>query len=107
MRLVTIEGADVADGTNIIPVNPFPEAITQLVVANNLPAHEYAIEINGSGNNFNAFGDLPDFVTRLNVAAAIPEPEIYFMVLAGIGLSVTGYAMRKRKEKPWGSDKRV
>jgi len=77
--------------------NPFPESIDQLVIANNLPAGHYAIEINGSGNAVNCCNtDIPDFVTRLQVTA-VPEPETYALILAGIAL--TGYATRKRMQK--------
>ena len=62
-RLVTIDGTEVATGTNIIP-NPFSQPITQLIVANDLPVGHYAIEINGSGDNNGS-----DFTTRLDVTA--------------------------------------
>ncbi len=91
-RLVTVAGADVADGTNIVPVNPFPEPITQLIVAHDVPIGSYAIEVSGSGDSILT----ADFITRVNVNF-VPEPEIYALMLIGIG--ATGYAMRKRTRR--------
>ena len=51
----------------------------------------------GFNDSFTGDGDYDDFVVGVNFAAAIPEPETYAMMLAGLGL--LGIAARRRKQK--------
>jgi len=99
IRLVTLGGANVAFGTDTFTDNPFSNPIEALVVANALPAGQYALEVSGSGNNTNIFGDQPDFGVRLQVmpTAPVPEPETYALMLAGLG--IVGCAARRRRRK--------
>ncbi len=55
----------------------------------------YVIGYNDSGGNSVSLGDWDDFVIGVNVAA-IPEPETYAMLLAGLGLM--GFVARRRKK---------
>ena len=55
----------------------------------------YVIGFNDSGGDSVALGDWDDFVIGVNVAA-IPEPETYAMLLAGLGLM--GFVARRRKQ---------
>lgn len=98
IRLVTLDGDNVQFGTDTFSVNPFPDPITQLVVADNLPVGHYALEVSGSGNRFfvDTFGvthDSTDFTTRLQVAA-VPVPAAIWLFgttlfgLLGIGKRV-------------------
>lgn len=99
IRIVTFDqGKDVADGTDTF-INPFPDPIDHLVVANHLAAGKYALEVNGSENRtvdtgFGVIRDAPDFTARLQVTP-IPEPETYALMLAGLGL--VGFMARRRK----------
>jgi len=97
VRLVTMDGKQVAFGSDTFSDNPFSNDIEALVVANGLPAGHYALEASGSGNSANAFGDLADFSVRIQVTP-VPEPESYVLMLAGLG--VICIAVRKRVRAP-------
>jgi len=58
-------------------------------------SYAYVIGYNDSAGNSTALGDWDDFVIGVNVAA-IPEPETYAMLLAGLGLM--GFVARRRKQ---------
>ena len=58
--------------------------------------YQYVIGYNDSAGAA-TLGDWDDFVIGVNFTAAIPEPETYAMLLAGLGL--LGFAARRRKLK--------
>ena len=95
-RLVTMDGEHVAFGTDTFADsdNPFSNPIDALVGVDFLPIGQYALEVSGSGNSTNFFGDVSDFSVRIQVLA-VPEPETYALMLAGLGL--VGFAARSRK----------
>lgn len=106
IRLVTIDGRNVAFGSDIISENPFPSSITHLVVRNNLDAGKYALEVSGSGNRtrggLNGVQDAVDFITRLSITSPSTDTEYEQGRLFGrqecinnpanCGISVTGEA---------------
>jgi hypothetical protein len=96
IRLVTLDGANVEFGTDTFPVNPFSNPIEALVVANALPAGQYALEVSGSGNSANIFGDTADFSVRLQVTP-VPEPQTCALMLTGLGF--VGYAASRRRRR--------
>lgn len=86
IRLVTLDGTNVQFGTDTFSKNPFPDPITQLVVANNLSAGQYALEINGVSTS-----STPNVITRIQVLAltSVPVPAaawLFVSALAGLGL---------------------
>lgn len=78
MRIVTLEGANVAFGTDAFGVNPFPSAVESLATAEDLAPGRYAVEVSGSGNRILCTpfcGDMEDFMVRLQVQpSASPGP---------------------------------
>ncbi len=85
IRLVDGLGRHVAFGTDTVVVNPFPSEIEALVSADNLRAGVYALEVSGSGNRANIFGDLEDFAVRLQVTP-VPEPITSALLLCGLAV---------------------
>lgn len=67
---------------------------TNLSVGGNF--YQYVIGYNDSAGAA-TLGDWDDFVVGVNFTAAVPEPETYAMLLAGLGL--LGFAARRRKQK--------
>ena len=79
IRIVTMEGNNVAFGTDDTSDNPFPEPIEHLVSVENLAVGKYAIEISGSGNrdrrDLGGIVDIADFITRLSVTSPSTDTE--------------------------------
>ncbi len=106
IRIVTIDGDNVAFGTDVVSENPFPEPIDHLVIINNLAAGHYALEVSGSGDRrmgtFAGVRDTSDFITRLSVTSPSTETEYEQGRLFGrqqckdnpadCGISITGEA---------------
>jgi hypothetical protein len=97
IRLVTLDGTNVQFGTDTFSKNPFPDPITQLVVADNLSAGHYALEVSGTGNRthltFAGIQDVADFTTRLQVLtpSAVPAPAaVWLFGSALVGLLSIG-----------------
>ena len=97
IRIVTINGLNVAFGTDSF-VNPFPDPIVALVVANALPAGRYALAVSGSGDRYTCGAfcnvDLADFVARIQVTP-VPELQTATALLAGLAL-LTLFVGRRR-----------
>ncbi|MEO7008708.1 MAG: PEP-CTERM sorting domain-containing protein [Caldimonas sp.] len=55
---------------------------------------QYVIGFNDNGSSD---GDFDDFVVGVNVAAAVPEPETYALMLAGLG--ALGFVSRRRQRR--------
>jgi hypothetical protein len=94
VRIVDMNGRNVAFGTDIFATNPFPDSVEALAVADALPAGHYAIEVSGSGDRISCTpycGDAADFIVRLQVteaavSPAVPEPSAYGLMLAGLAI---------------------
>jgi hypothetical protein len=71
--------------------NPFGFVIMQ-GQTNKYGTFDYLLGFNDS---FTGDADYDDFVVGINFVAAVPEPETYAMLLAGLGL--LGMSMRGRK----------
>jgi hypothetical protein len=90
IRLVTIDGDNVQFGTDVVPNNPFPAPIDQLVVANALSPGMYALEVSGSGdrrapNGTGGSFDATDFTVRLQVLpATVPVPAASALLLSAL-----------------------
>ena len=86
IRLVDAAGRHIAFGTDVVPNNPFSQAIDELVVARSLPAGQYLLEVSGSGDRISCTpycGDTADFAVRLQVTA-VPEPAPATLLLSGV-----------------------
>jgi len=99
MRLVTIEGDNVAFGTDVFD-NPFDSDIDRLVSVNGLSAGQYALEVSGVGNrtqnlNFRTV-EASDFWVRLRVTppSAIPVPAAVWLFASGL-VGLIGIGRRK------------
>lgn len=77
IRLVTIDGSNVAFGTDTF-INPFISPIDNLVVADALSAGEYALEVSGSGDRRDV-----DFTSRLQVSQ-VPIPGAVWLLGSGL-----------------------
>lgn len=98
IRLLDINGQHVKFGTDTFSTNPFTQPIEALVVADGLEPGKYALELSGYGDRISCTpycGDAPDFTVRLQVTPAVPEPEAYALMLAGLGL--LGYIARRKR----------
>lgn len=56
---------------------------------------DYLLGFNDSATSDAGLADYDDFVVGVNFVAAVPEPETYAMLLAGLGL--LGMSVRRRK----------
>ncbi|EHR72386.1 hypothetical protein BurJ1DRAFT_3579 [Burkholderiales bacterium JOSHI_001] len=77
MRIVTLDGANVAFGSDSFATNPFPHAIEALATAHDLAPGHYAIEVSGTGNRILCTpfcGDAADFEVRLQVLPGSQPP---------------------------------
>ena len=83
-RLIDLDNGRVIFGTDTFSKNPFPHPISHLIPAGLIDDGHYAIEINGSGNRTDRFGDSADFITRLQVNN-VPEPSTYALMIVGLG----------------------
>ncbi len=95
-RLIDLDNGRVIFGTDTFSKNPFPHPISHLIPAGLIDDGHYAIEINGSGNRTDRFGDSADFITRLQVNN-VPEPSTYALMIVGLGLA--GLLTRRRTER--------
>ena len=77
IRLVTIDGSNVAFGTDTF-INPFISPIDNLVVADALSAGKYALEVSGSGDRRDV-----DFTSRLQVSQ-VPIPGAVWLLGSGL-----------------------
>lgn len=80
IRLVTIDGKNVAFGTDIITDESFSGPIDHLVIANNLAVGQYAIEVSGSGNRRHqalsgVITEVTDFITHISVTSPSTDTE--------------------------------
>ncbi len=58
-------------------------------------SYDYVLGYNDSAGSA-SLGDWDDFVVGVNFATQVPEPEVYGMMLAGLG--ILGWAGRRRKQ---------
>ncbi len=58
--------------------------------------YDYDLGYNDSAGSA-SLGDWDDFVVGVNFATQIPEPEVYGMMMAGLG--ILGWAGRRRKHQ--------
>ena len=93
IRLVTIDGSNVAFGTDTF-INPFISPIDNLVVADALSAGKYALEVSGSGNRTIGTRDASDFMVRLQVSQ-VPIPGALWL----FGSGLIGLVALKRRFK--------
>lgn len=73
---------------NLSPINPGLTSFTQIIRTD---AREY------TAGNFGLLNGYGDNATGFGVAAPVPEPETYAMLLAGLGM--VGTIIRRRKSK--------
>jgi len=60
-------------------------------------AYEYVIGYNDSAGSATSLSDWDDMVIGVNFTTPVPEPEIYAMLAAGLGLM--GFVARRRKQQ--------
>lgn len=97
MRIVTIEGDNVAFGSATFSDNPFPLPVDYLATADALSVGKYALAISGTGDAIGTFGsspiDVEDVLTGL-IVTAVPLPAAAWLLASGVfGLAWFG---RKR-----------
>lgn len=59
-------------------------------------SYEYVLGYNDSAGSA-SLGDWDDFVVGVNFATPVPEPEVYGMLIAGLG--ILGWAGRRKKQR--------
>lgn len=85
---------DAATNTQI-PWNSF-DATTQRYFYNPIAAGNYYFKVSGNGWRDADFVAPPRYNAMLNISAAVPEPQTYAMLLAGLGILGTVIQRRAR-----------